>query len=106
MKTLTIITIIFFALAFAFVLRWFVKEWIKEHKTTPDDLLHDLNFKIMYSEVNDHSELYLINYIKEFRKRPDIDQKRLSELDIKFRQRFQDLHPIDEFSPENLDDKL
>jgi hypothetical protein len=77
--------------------------WKKEYKLTPDDLLHDLNFKIMYSIINNKGELYLIQLIKELRIRKDINQERLNLLDIKFRQRFSELHEIDEFSPENLD---
>ena len=67
-------------------------EWKEGLKYHPNDDLTDLEFKIEYSLIDEHSELYLIQQIKELRLRPEIDQKRLNELDIIFRQRFQELH--------------
>lgn len=92
MKTIAIILLSLAGLVFLYVVFYIYKGIRAGKKPTPDDLLHDLNFKIQYCEVNDHSELYLIQQIKELRIHPDIDKERLNVLDIKFRQRFSSLH--------------
>ena len=81
------------------------KEYKEATAETPNDTLYNLEWKIEASLLDYHSELYFIHRIKELRNHPEIDQKRLNELDIKFRQRFQELHMVDEHSPENLDDE-
>jgi hypothetical protein len=91
-----------FVILFLWCLRYLWRGWVDINKPTPDDLLHDLNFKITHSIIGNHSELYLIKQIKELNQRQDIDKKKLLILDIKFRQRFSVLHEIDEFSPEVL----
>ncbi len=95
MKTWLIILIAILAIAVAgYIAKLLWQEWKEGRKSTPDDLLHDLNFKIEYTAIEDHNKLYLINLIKDLKNNPLIDQIRLNELDIKFRQRFQGLHEI------------
>ena len=102
MKLGVIITILIFSGMFVFIVKQLYKEWKEGRSSQPEDILFDLNFKIMYSIVCNHSELYLIKLIKEYRIRPDINKEKLEVLEMKFIRRFCQLHEIDEYSPENL----
>jgi hypothetical protein len=80
------------------------KEYKRITAHTPDDDLYDLDWKIESSLLDDNSELYLINLIKKLQRTPGINQERLKILDRKFRERFQELHITDEYSPTLLEE--
>jgi uncharacterized protein YneF (UPF0154 family) len=87
-----------------FAIRALKQELKKATETTPDDLLYDLDWKIECSLLDNHSELYFISIFKEYQQRPDINQDRLRILEVKFKQKFAELHYVDEYSPMLLDD--
>ena len=93
MKSIPIIAIIVFVLMFVFCIKQLWKEWKEERKPSPaEDDLFMISYKIENSLIDDKNELHLLDEIKKLKLQPDIDQERLQELEIKFRQRYQILH--------------
>lgn len=100
MGKLAIITLSLAGIVFLYIVYYIIKGIRDKNHPTPDDLLHDLSFKIEYSVLDLHSELYLIDQIKMLRLRSDIDKERLNVLDQKFRERFKVLHSISTYENE------
>lgn len=92
MTALITIILSFAGILFLYIIYYILKGFRDKNRLTPDDMLRDLDFKISYSVIDNHSELYLINQIKEYRQNPDIDKERLDILNVKFVRRFAILH--------------
>lgn len=92
MTALIKIILSFAGILFLYIIYYILKGFRDKNRLTPDDMLRDLDFKISYSVIDNHSELYLINQIKEYRQNPDIDKERLDILNVKFVRRFAILH--------------
>lgn len=95
--------IILLVILAGYVIHLFYKMLKQASRKTPNDALYTLHWKIECALINEVNELTIIKMIKELRLNPEVNQDRLNELDIIFRQRFQELHEIDEHSPEALE---
>ena len=95
--------IILLGILACYVIYRFYKMVKQATRKTPNDALYTLHWRIECALINEVNELTIIKEIKELRNNPEVNQDRLNELDIIFRQRFQELHEIDEHSPENLE---
>ena len=86
-----------FPLMAIFCARQLWKEWKAGRKWSANDDLFTLNYKIENAMMSDPYELILLDQIKKFKQRPDIDQKKLKKLEDKFRRRYAKLHEMDTF---------
>ena len=74
------------------ILRLLWKEWKEGKQPSPDDKIYDLRWKIENAIVSDENELLFKEQLKELSNDPAIDKYKLNQLDIIFRQKYQDLH--------------
>jgi len=99
----SILTWFFASIAFIlgiYALLILYKEIKNASKRTPNDDLFDLDWKLQSSLLDEHSYLYFITLISEYRKRPEINQEFLSVLEIQFKERFKDFKEIAEYDIE------
>jgi hypothetical protein len=76
------------------------------NKTTPEQDLQDLDWKLNACQTNRPSGITIQNQIKKMQRRPDIDKVKLRRIELKWRQKFSgvvDAADPDEHSIEHSD---
>ena len=84
-------TLIICSIAF-YLLHLLWKEWKEGSQLSSDDKIYDLRWKIENAVISDENELLFTRQLKELSNDPAIDKYKLNQLDIMFRQKYQDLH--------------
>jgi hypothetical protein len=96
MRLGTIFTIFLCAVILGITLRRLYKIWKEARKSTPDDKLYQLLWKIEGMEVNEESEKYLSQEIEKLKQDEEQDQEKVERLNDIFKTRFEEIHYGDE----------